>query len=141
MLKRLICLSAPLAMAFLLMGCGMLTRENRPTLNALDQTVEKTELAKSPATQIALFPVALPVGVTAGAVDAFVFIPAFSAQKAFCDTASVVWENPQGSDFRQAMLIVPKVVITPVFFVGDWLATSLFYFGEIKPVRGAVCGK
>ncbi|OPY11561.1 MAG: hypothetical protein A4E66_01329 [Syntrophus sp. PtaB.Bin001] len=141
MLKRLICLAALFAMASFLMGCGLFTRENRPTLNVLDRTVEKAELAKSPATQIALFPVALPVGVTAGVVDAFVFIPAFSAQKAFCDTAAVVWENPQGSDFRQAMLIVPKIAITPVFFVGDWLATSLFHIREIKPVRGAICGK
>jgi hypothetical protein len=141
MLKRLICLTALLAMVSFLTGCGMFTKENRPTLNALDRTVEKAELVKSPATQIALFPVALPVGVTAGAVDAFVFIPVFSAHKSFCDTAAAIWENPQGSDFRQAMLIVPKIVITPVFFVGDWLATSLFHIREIKPVRGAICGK
>jgi hypothetical protein len=122
-------------------GCGMINKANRPTLNLLDRSVENTELTNSSPVRVAAFPFAFSSGIVAGSVDAFICIPAFAAEKSFCDTAATLWEKPEGSDFRQAMLILPKSVATPFFFAGDWLITSLFYPGEIKPQRGAICGK
>jgi hypothetical protein len=122
-------------------GCGMISKANRPTLNSLDRSVENNAITNSTPMRVVAFPAAFSAGLVAGSVDAFICIPAFSAHKSFCDTAAILWEKPEGSDFRQAMLLLPKSVTTPFFFAGDWLVTTLFQPDEIKPERGAICGK
>ena len=103
-------------------GCAIVDRQNRRTLNKLDEWVR----IEKPASRTAAAPVFIPVGLLAGAADAVVVHPIASVPKAADDTREEIWDNPEGSEFRQMMLFVPKVFVTPVFFVGDWALRVLF---------------
>ncbi len=118
------CVSAALAAAVLSAstGCSVIQKENRRTLNALDEAVR----IESATGQIAAAPVFVPVGVAALVADAVVVHPLVSVPAAWSDTSRVVWEDPEGSDFYQAMVFLPKVAVTPVVLVGDWGLRVLF---------------
>ena len=111
-----------LPLLLLLSGCAIARKENRRTLNALDKTVK----IESTAGKIAAAPVFVPVGFVAGAGDAVVVHPAVSVPEAGRETYQILWEDPQGSDFHQAMLFFPKVGATPVVFITDWAIRVLF---------------
>lgn len=107
-------------------GCAVTRTENRVTLNALDQAVQGSAITSTTTGKILAAPVAFPVGVTAAAIDAAVVTPARAAVPAAKDTNVLLWENPQGSDLRQMMLLLPKAVATPVVFISDWACRSVF---------------
>ena len=104
-------------------GCAVFVKErNRRTLNLLDEHVrfESTEA------RIAAAPLFIPLGLAAGIADAVIVHPLASIPGASDSTRETVWDNPEGSDFRQAMLFLPKVVATPMVFAGDWACRVLF---------------
>ena len=107
-------------------GCAVLNRENRVVLNSLDKAVQGSAITGSTTGKVIAAPIAFPVGVTAGVIDMAVVTPARAAIPAAKDTSSYLWENPQGSDLRQMMLLMPKVAATPVVFVTDWAFRSVF---------------
>lgn len=107
-------------------GCAIMSKDNRVVLNSLDEAVQGSTIIDSTAGKIAVAPVAFPVGVTAGVIDMAVVTPARAVVPAGKDTGEYLWENPQGSDLRQAMLFIPKVVATPVLFISDWAFRSIF---------------
>jgi pyocin large subunit-like protein len=110
-------------------GCGLLRKENRVVLNAFDRAVKDTWV-ESPAGIVATLPVAVPVGTAGALADVAVTLPLLSAPQAACDAYDDIWKNPQGSDFRQAILFLPKVAATgvyiPVDFAGSWLFRMKF---------------
>ena len=103
-------------------GCSVFRQSNRRTLNCLNEHVS----FDSTAGKIAAAPVFMPVGWVAVATDAIIINPAVAVPDAYKDTKELVWENPEGSGFRQAMLFLPKVVVTPVVYIGDWVGRVLF---------------
>lgn len=107
-------------------GCAVMNRENRPTLNSLDHAMEGSAITGSTTGKVIAAPIAFPLGVTAGIIDMVVVTPARASIPAAKDTSSYLWENPQGSDLRQMMLLMPKVAATPVVFVTDWAFRSVF---------------
>lgn len=107
-------------------GCAATQKENRLTMNYLDKAMEGSAITGSTTGKALAAPIALPVGVTACIIDMTVVTPARAATPAAKDTYSYLWENPQGSDLRQAMLILPKVTATPIVFLTDWSFRSLF---------------
>jgi hypothetical protein len=107
-------------------GCAMTQRENRLTLNALDRAVQDSVITESSTAKVVASPLALTAGVTAGVIDLAVVTPARASVPAAADTNSYLWKDPQGSDLRQMMLFVPKVVATPVVFLSDWACRSVF---------------
>lgn len=109
-----------------LSGCAVMKRENRPTLNSLDHAMEGSAITSSTTGKVIAAPIAFPLGVTAGIIDMAVVTPARASIPAAKDTSSYLWENPQGSDLRQMMLLMPKVAATPVVFVTDWAFRSVF---------------
>ncbi len=118
-MAALLCLGA-------LSGCAVTRSENRLALNALDRAVEGSAITRTANTKALAAPVAFTAGVTAGVIDMAVVTPARAAVPAAKDTSSYLWENPQGSDLRQMMLLLPKTVATPVVFVTDWAFRSVF---------------
>ncbi len=116
-------LAASVAVA-LSSGCAFVNKDNRRLLNKLDKKVADTFVTNSRAGRIASAPVAIPVGLAVLAVDVLVVQPAYSISPAAKDTYEALWQNPEGSDFRQAMTFIPKVVATPVLCVSDWLYRS-----------------
>ncbi len=107
-------------------GCAIANEKNRVLLNSLDSAVRDTAITNSTAGRIAAAPLAVPVGTVAGVLDMAVITPARAVSPAWSDTSEFLWEDPQGSDMRQMMLFVPKVVATPLVFIGDWSFRSVF---------------
>ena len=107
-------------------GCAVLNRENRVVLNSLDKAVQGSAITGSTTGKVIAAPIVFPVGVTAGIIDMTMVTPARAAIPAAKDTSSYLWENPQGSDLRQMMLLMPKVAATPVVFITDWAFRSVF---------------
>lgn len=107
-------------------ACAVTSKENRLTMNYLDRAVEGSFITSSTAGKVAASPIAFPVGVTAGLIDMAVVTPARAAIPAAEDTNSYLWKDPQGSEFRQMMLFMPKVVATPAVFLTDWAFRSVF---------------
>lgn len=107
-------------------GCAVTRSENRLTLNALDRAVQDSVITESTTAKVVASPLALTAGVTAGVIDLAVITPARASVPAAADTNTYLWEDPQGSDLRQMMLFVPKVVATPVVFLTDWACRSVF---------------
>ena len=107
-------------------GCAVTQRENRLLMNSMDKAVEGSAITGSTTGKVIAAPIAFPVGVTAGIIDLAVVTPARASIPAAKDTSSYLWENPQGSDLRQMMLLVPKIAATPVVFITDWAFRSAF---------------
>ena len=107
-------------------GCAVTNRENRVVLNSLDHAAQGSALTSSTTGKVLAAPLAFPMGVTATAIDMALVTPARAALPAAKDTSSYLWDNPQGSDLRQMMMLVPKVVATPVVFMTDWAFRSAF---------------
>jgi len=124
--KRMIFLMAMLLCTSAISGCAVTNRENRLVLNSLDDAVQGSAITSSTTGKVLAAPIAFPVGVTAGIIDMAVVTPARAAIPAAKDTNSYLWENPQGSDLRQMMLLMPKVAATPVVFITDWAFRSVF---------------
>jgi hypothetical protein len=107
-------------------GCAIWKAENRVLMTKLDRAAEGTVITNSTAARVAAAPIAIPVGVTAGAIDFAILNPARAVVPAYRDTSETVWEKPQGSDFRQAVLFLPKVALTPVVYTGAWTLRAFF---------------
>jgi len=103
-------------------GCAVTNRANRPLTNSLDRAIDP----RSTAAKVAIAPVAIPVGFASIVTDGVVIQPIRSIPRAYNSTANVVWRNPRGGYLRQAFLFLPKVVLTPPFFVGDVARRTLF---------------
>jgi hypothetical protein len=106
-------------------GCGLARRENRVVLNALDRAADNT-WAESPAGVVATLPLTVTAGTAAALLDLGVTLPAKAAPQAACDVYNDIWKDPQGSDFRQAILFLPKVVGSAVYLPSDFAWSWLF---------------
>lgn len=107
-------------------GCAVTKRENRLALNSLDNAVQGSAITASTTGKVLAAPIAFPAGVMAVAMDAAVVTPARATIPAAEDTNTYLWKNPQGSDLRQMMLLLPKAAATPVVFITDWAFRSVF---------------
>ncbi|MCB1305806.1 MAG: hypothetical protein KDK37_16070 [Leptospiraceae bacterium] len=116
----------PLTLSLLLLAnCAFMVKENRVLTNALDSVVEPESLP----TKVLLSPIFVPVGAVSLATDAIILHPVSVIPDAAQDTYETIWEEPEGTILWQTFLLVPKVVLSPVFFTFDWLARSLFDVG------------
>jgi len=124
--KRMTFLMTMLLCCGAISGCAVTHKENRLVMNSLDDAVQGSAITSSTTGKVLAAPIAFPVGVTAGIIDMAVVTPARATIPAAKDTNSYLWENPQGSDLRQMMLLMPKVAATPVVFLTDWAFRSVF---------------
>lgn len=113
-----------LLLVCLLSSCAVFFEKNRRLTNLVDENLTPD----SQNAQVALVPVAIPVGLLSILTDMVLVHPISQFPEALSDTYEFFWENPEGGPVRQAFLFVPKVVLTPVFFAGDWILRSLFGF-------------
>ena len=105
-----------------LSGCAISERENRRTLNALDdQLTPRSDVARW-----ALSPLALPVSLVAVTIDAVVVHPVCSIDDAWGDTVDWLWTPRGESRFRRTILLPLAAAATPFVFTGDLAARSLF---------------
>ena len=117
--KQMTFLLAMLLCTGALSACAVVNKENRLTMNSLDNAVQGSVVTSTTTGKVLAAPLAFPVGVTAGIIDMTVVTPARATLPAAKDTNSYLWENPQGSDLRQMMLFIPKITATPIVFLTD----------------------
>jgi hypothetical protein len=124
--KRMTLLLAALLCCGAIDGCAVTKRENRLVMNSLDEAMQGSAIIDSTTGKVLAAPIALPVGVMAGAIDMAVVTPARATVPAAEDTNTYLWKDPQGSELRQMMLLLPKAAATPVVFITDWAFRSVF---------------
>jgi hypothetical protein len=112
-------LAAP---AFLLTGCAFFNRQNTPLLNV----VERTIVPKSVSMRVALAPVVIPIGITAGALDVFVVHPIMVVPDALRDTREALWKSRVTGYVTAMGSLIPRTAVTPVVFAGAWFGRSAF---------------
>ncbi|TGK06444.1 hypothetical protein EHO60_15510 [Leptospira fletcheri] len=120
-MKRMIIAFLLVLFAFsFLENCAIFQRKNRILTSYLDEKVRP----ESTAAQIALSPVAIPVGVVSLFLDGLVLHPISVIPDALEDTYKVIWMDPTGGVIFQTIVFFPKLVVTPVFFLVDFLGRS-----------------
>ena len=103
-------------------SCAVENHERRKLLNYLDANWAPS----STSGRWLASPIALPVGVLAGATDAVVLHPSSQIDDAWVDTVDVVWDFGASTDFRTVLLTPLSAVATPVVFVATWSWRAVF---------------
>lgn len=103
-------------------ACAFMKKENRPATTALDQIIDP----RTTAAKVALSPIVIPVGFVTLLADVFVLHPLSTIPQDAEDTSRLLWENPSGGIVQQTFLLLPKLICTPIVFVGDFLLRSIF---------------
>ncbi|MFN3242035.1 MAG: hypothetical protein ACE37K_11020 [Planctomycetota bacterium] len=105
-----------------LASCAIANPDRRLLLNQLDEHVAPS----SETGRWLAAPIALPVGLVAGAADAVVVHPLSQLDDAWWDTADLLWEFDHDSNFRTVLLTPLSALATPVVFGVDWVFRSVF---------------
>lgn len=105
-------------------GCAVFNRNNTPALNFVEEHLLPKE---NPARSLS-FPVAVPAGFVAGALDMILFHPLSVAGDAWADTNELLWEKLDWEHqfVTTTVLNAPRVAVMPVIFAADFLARSSF---------------
>ena len=106
----------------MLTSCAFFNEPNRPTLNALDANIEP----ETPAGKLALSPVAILVGLSAGAIDMFVVYPAMQVVPSAREVHERYWSSEPAGPALEAALLIPRMTITALDFTGVWILSSIF---------------
>ncbi|MEI7012190.1 hypothetical protein [Leptospira licerasiae] len=104
--------------------CASFQKENRILTTYLD---EKVTPESAPA-KVALAPIFIPVGLASLILDVFIIHPITVIPDAIDDTYKVIWKNSSGGIVFQTIVFVPKLIVSPVFFLVDFLGRSGFNF-------------
>jgi len=103
-------------------GCALSEKKNRRTLNLLDAQIQP----ESTAARIALGPLVFPAGLLATVTDQLIVHPAMVIDDAWQDTEDLLWTSSGETMFKRVLLLPLVTLATPPFFLGDWLARSIF---------------
>ena len=108
--------------AVLLGGCAIFNPKNRRLTGLLDERIAP----ESVAAKVLLVPVVLPLGFVSLTGDLVLIHPISVVPDCLDDTVRIIWRNPSGGLAQQTFLFVPKVILSPILFAGDFLLRSLF---------------
>ena len=105
-------------------GCAVFNRNNTPALNF----VEHHLLPKENPARVLSFPLTVPAGFAAGALDMVLFHPISVAGDAWDDTNELLWEKLDWDHqfVTTTVLNAPRVAVMPIIFTADFLARSSF---------------
>lgn len=109
-------------LAACLASCAVMERENRRTLNSLDEHWSPS----SEAGRWAAAPVALPAALVGLVVDGLIVNPAVVVDDAWADTVDWLWTPKGESRFRRAVMLPLAALATPFVYVGDWIRRGFF---------------
>jgi hypothetical protein len=105
-------------------GCAVFNRNNTPALNFVEEHLVPRE---NPARAIS-YPLTVPIGFTAAAMDLVLFHPLSVAGDAWDDTNELLWEKLDWDHQFVTTTVVnaPRVAVMPIIFTADFLARSSF---------------
>ena len=113
---------------FLCSGCAVFERSNRPLLNWFESSViPENNIARN-----LTYPLTVPGGVVALALDMTIIHPACSTKYALKDTDEALWTDLDwGEQYVTECTLLPfRAAFTPVVFTGDLLLRSMFDIGD-----------
>ena len=110
-------------------SCDMGSSSRRCLLNYVDANWTPTTTAS----RWLATPVALPVALGAGAVDAVILHPTSQFDDAWWDTQRAIWDFEGSSDFRKVLLMPLSAVATPVVFGVTWSFRAVFDIDDSDP--------
>lgn len=119
--RRLLCMAA---MGCAWSGCAFMAPENRPLLSAMDRAIRPTD----PWATVALTPLMIPVGLTAGVADVALLHPAAEVAPSARRIHGRYFVKPNESGARRALLFIPRHFIAGPDFVALWILESFFDF-------------
>lgn len=117
---RLVCILCLSFFCLFASDCAVLQKKNRRVTNLLDDAVDP----KSAPAQVALAPIFIPVGLGSLVLDAFIVHPITVIPDALEDTYRLIWKDPSGGIVFQTVVFLPKVAISPIVFLVDFLGRS-----------------
>ncbi|OPZ22712.1 MAG: hypothetical protein BWZ10_00304 [candidate division BRC1 bacterium ADurb.BinA364] len=125
-MKSIAQMAMPMFLFAMLAGCAALNRDNTPLLNAVEDHMPPSGLARA-----AAYPLMFPVGLAAIALDAAVVRPAMVADDALED-ALEVWDDIDLDEryVTECALMPLRAAITPIVFAGSFAARSIFDIPE-----------
>ena len=105
-------------------GCAVFNRNNTPALNFVEEHLVPRE---NPARAIS-YPLTVPIGFTAAAMDLVLFHPLSVAGDAWDDTNEFLWEKLDWDHqfVTTTVFNAPRVAAMPIIFTADFLARSSF---------------
>src|SRR5512133_572177 len=105
-------------------GCAVFNRDNTPALNF----VEKHLVPTNKTARVISYPLVVPLGFTAAALDMVLFHPLSVAGDAWADTNELLWEKLDWEHqfVTTTVLNAPRVAVMPIIFTADFLARSSF---------------
>lgn len=105
-------------------GCAVFNRNNTPALNFVEDHI----LPKENQARTVSYPLTVPLGFTAAALDMVLFHPLSVAGDAWADTNEFLWEKLDWDHqfVTTTVFNAPRVAVMPIIFTADFLARSSF---------------
>lgn len=97
-------------------ACAVSNPDKRPTLGALDRTIQPND----PYIEALLLPVVMPVGLIAGAADMLVVYPATQLAPAAVRINRTYFRKHEESRPRKSVLFIPRHLIAVPHFFYSW---------------------
>ncbi len=113
-------------------GCACMNRDNRPVLNWLDKGLQHSFVTESAGTRAVAAPVFIPLAYAAFIVDTVAVHPISAIPEAADHTMDILWPGSQSTEFSDIAVFLPKAVLTPIFFFGNWALRSAFGIEELS---------
>jgi hypothetical protein len=112
-------------------GCAVMNRDNTPTLNLVEKKLLPTETPQ----RYLVYPVLIPVGLGAVAIDALVVHPISVADDAAEDVRVALWRDLDWKNryATECVLLPPRAVSTPFALLVCFFGRSVF---DISPRGG-----
>lgn len=103
-------------------GCAVFNRNNTPALNFVEEHLVPKE---NPARAIS-YPLTIPLGFTAAALDMILLHPLSVAGDAWDDTNEFLWSKEGWDDqyITTTLFNAPRAALMPILFTADFLARS-----------------
>ena len=121
---RLVPMRLALALlVFVFGGCAFTNPDNMPLLTGLSRSFDDEPHSGTRAAALFL------VGTPAAVIDIVIAHPIQCVDDSFCESCDLVeevWKNPHGGITTKAFLFLPKVVLTPVVGIGNFLLSWIF---------------
>ncbi len=117
------CLVAMVGAVMLCTGCAVFNCDNTPVLNF----VEDRLLPEAKSARYFVYPLLLPAGLAAVAIDGVILRPISVADDAALDTKELLWEyfNWKERYVTECVLLIPRTALTPVVLGADFLGRTM----------------
>lgn len=109
---------------YMMSGCAVFNRNNTPATNY----VEAHFASENQTVRVLSYPLVVPAGIIAAAMDMLLFHPISVAKDSWEDTNELLWKNLEWDNQYVTTTVVhaPRIAAIPIVFTADLIARSNF---------------